>query len=139
MAIAADGRQVLAALERESVDVILMDMQMPVMDGFATTAAIRDREKVIGGHTPIIALTAHAMKGDQERCIAAGMDAYVSKPLRVGELFEAIAKFVPVVCERPAIPASIAASAAQCATNRSGVRRGLRPLASRATRNCSWK
>ena len=65
------------------------------MDGFAATAAIREREKVTGGHIPIVALTAHAMKGDRERCLAAGMDAYVSKPLRVEELFATIARLVP--------------------------------------------
>ena len=68
---------------------------MPEMDGFAATAAIREREKATGGHIPIVALTAHAMKGDRERCLAAGMDAYVSKPLRVEELFDAIARLFP--------------------------------------------
>src|SRR6202023_94299 len=91
-----DGREALAAHKRETVDLVLMDIQMPEMDGFAATAAIRQKEKVTGGHVPIRALTAHAMKGDRERCLAAGMDAYVTKPLRVEELFEAIARLVPV-------------------------------------------
>jgi CheY-like chemotaxis protein len=63
---------------------------MPVMDGFEATAVIRVKEKLIGGHIPIIAMTAHALKGDQERCISAGMDGYVSKPIRTSELFSTI-------------------------------------------------
>jgi two-component system, sensor histidine kinase and response regulator len=102
--MAGDGREALAAFERETVDFVLMDIQMPEMDGFAATAAIREREKGTGGHVPIVALTAHAMKGDRERCLAAGMDACVTKPLRVEELFAAIARFVPA--EATAVPAS---------------------------------
>jgi CheY-like chemotaxis protein len=92
--VANDGREALAALKRESVDLVLMDIQMTHMDGFAATAAIRELEKSIGGHVPIVALTAHAMKGDRERCLAAGMDAYITKPLRAEELFEVIARVV---------------------------------------------
>jgi CheY-like chemotaxis protein len=79
--IAVNGREALAALDRGSVDVILMDVQMPEMGGFEATAAIREAEQETGGHVPIIAMTAHAMKGDRERCLAAGMDDYVTKPL----------------------------------------------------------
>jgi CheY-like chemotaxis protein len=94
--VAGDGRAALAALERESVDLVLMDIQMPELDGFAATAAIRERENLTGGHVPIVALTAHAMRGDRERCLAAGMDGYASKPLCIEELFEVIARLVPV-------------------------------------------
>jgi two-component system, sensor histidine kinase and response regulator len=69
---------------------VLMDIQMPGMDGFEATAAIREKEQRFGGHIPIVAMTAHALKGDQERCVAVGMDGYVSKPIRTAELFSAI-------------------------------------------------
>src|SRR5262249_20300261 len=81
----------VAALEREPFDMVLMDVQMPEMDGFQATAAIRQREAKAGRHTPILAMTAFAMKGDRERCLAAGMDGYVSKPIRPRELFDAMA------------------------------------------------
>ena len=92
--LVGNGDAALAAWEREPFDLILMDVQMPEMDGFAATQAIRAKEKAKGGHVPIIALTAHAMKGDRERCLAAGMDAYVSKPIRAAELFEAIGRLL---------------------------------------------
>jgi two-component system, sensor histidine kinase and response regulator len=69
---------------------VLMDVQMPEMGGFEATAALRQRDQAIGRHLPIIAMTAHAMKGDRERCLEAGMDAYVSKPIQAQELFAAI-------------------------------------------------
>ncbi|HUZ45739.1 MAG TPA: PAS domain S-box protein [Terriglobia bacterium] len=94
-----NGKEVLAALEKQSFDLALMDVQMPEMDGFEATAIIRKREQGTGIHLPIIALTAYAMKGDEERCIAAGMDAYVSKPIRPQELFKAIHRQLPDVSE----------------------------------------
>jgi len=91
---AASGREALAALEIAKFDLVLMDVQMPDVDGFEATAAIRKREGRTGEHLPIIALTAHAMQGDRERCLAAGMDGYVTKPIQKDELFAAIAHAV---------------------------------------------
>jgi CheY-like chemotaxis protein len=88
--LAANGAEVLSALEKDPFDLVLMDVQMPGVDGFEATAAIRKREKSTGTHQPIIAMTAHALSGDQERCLKAGMDRYVSKPIRHEELIEAI-------------------------------------------------
>ncbi|RMF89045.1 MAG: response regulator, partial [Planctomycetota bacterium] len=90
--VAENGRQALDRLAEREFDVVLMDIQMPEMDGFAATAAIRKSEQADGKHQPIIAMTAHAMKGDRERALAAGMDGYVAKPIRVGELFRTIAE-----------------------------------------------
>ncbi len=84
--VTENGREALDALERESVDLVLMDVQMPVMDGLEAMRAIRKKEQSNGTHLPIIALTAHAMKGDRERCLAAGADDYVTKPIRIAEL-----------------------------------------------------
>jgi CheY-like chemotaxis protein/HPt (histidine-containing phosphotransfer) domain-containing protein len=92
--LADNGKAALAVWEREAFDLILMDVQMPDMDGFAVTQAIRSKEKATNTHVPIIALTAHAMKGDRERCLSAGMDGYASKPIRSAELFEAIARLL---------------------------------------------
>jgi PAS domain S-box-containing protein len=89
--VAGNGREALAAVQNGPVglfDLILMDVQMPDMDGFETTAAIRAHELLTGGRVPIIAVTAYAMKGDRERCLAAGMDGYLSKPIRVQELLD---------------------------------------------------
>ena len=88
--IAQNGIEALEALKKHSFDVVLMDGQMPEMDGFEATRRIREKEKASGSHLPIVALTAHAMQGDKERFLAGGMDAYVTKPLKVEELFSAI-------------------------------------------------
>src|SRR5262249_55598040 len=106
--VVGNGQEALAALDRQSFDAVLMDVQMPEMDGFEATAAIRARESAIGVHTPIIAMTAHAMKGDRERCLASGMDSYVSKPLRPQELFDVLEHLVPAA---PAQPIAAEASA----------------------------
>ncbi len=90
--VTTNGREAIEALEKHPVDVALMDVQMPEMDGFEATTAIRKREKSTGAHLRIIAMTAHAMKGDQERCLAAGMDDYISKPVQTKELLAVIAR-----------------------------------------------
>jgi CheY-like chemotaxis protein len=77
-------------IERENFDVVLMDVQMPRMGGFEATGIIRERERQLGRHTPIVAVTAHAMKGDRERCLEAGMDDYTTKPLKTAELLAII-------------------------------------------------
>jgi len=93
---AMDGIEALAVLSRETVDLVLMDIQMPGMDGIAAARSIRNREKPGGARLPIIALTAHAMGGDRTRCLAAGMDAYLTKPIRPDELRRAIEEFATV-------------------------------------------
>jgi CheY-like chemotaxis protein len=98
---ALDGREAVEACAADQFDVILMDLQMPFMDGFEATAELRLREVSSGGHTPIIALTANAMQGDRERCLAGGMDGYVTKPMKRAELFRAIASGLE--CKLPAI------------------------------------
>ena len=93
--VAGNGREALAALDDGPFDAVLMDVQMPEMDGFEATAAIRAREAATGAILPIVAMTAHALKGDRERCLEAGMDAYISKPLRPQELFDLLDGLVP--------------------------------------------
>jgi CheY-like chemotaxis protein len=93
VAVAANGREALAALDRDNFDLVFMDVQMPEIDGIEATIAIREKEKTTGTHVPVIALTAHAMKGDQQRCLEAGMDAYLSKPVRPQELDELLGKY----------------------------------------------
>ncbi|TEU00535.1 MAG: response regulator [Anaerolineales bacterium] len=96
--VANNGQEALAVLDNESFDVVLMDVQMPAMDGFEATAIIREREKVSGAHILIIAMTAHAMKGDRERCLEAGMDGYIAKPIRAKDLYETVEVTVARVC-----------------------------------------
>ncbi|MGI8982589.1 MAG: response regulator [Pirellulaceae bacterium] len=92
--VAGNGKEAVAALEAQDYDVVLMDVQMPEMDGYEATAVIRAMEKKSGKHTPILAMTAHAMKGDRELCLDAGMDDYVSKPIRVEQLFGALERLL---------------------------------------------
>ncbi len=92
--VAANGRKALEAMEKESFEVILMDVQMPEMDGWEATRSIREKEQKTGGHIPIVAVTAHAMKGDEERCLTAGMDYYLTKPLRTLDLLAILEKIM---------------------------------------------
>jgi PAS domain S-box-containing protein len=105
--VVGNGREALDALTHQTFDVVLMDVQMPVMDGLEATAAIRAREKGTGRHTRLIAMTAHTMNGDRERCIAAGMDGYLSKPLDPQKLYAAVE-------HDDALAAEVAASVADC-------------------------
>jgi PAS domain S-box-containing protein len=98
-----NGLEAVAAVQEGSFDVVLMDVQMPEMDGLEATAAIRESERGTGRHLPIVALTAHAMKGDREVCIAAGMDAYLGKPVRPAELLDAIDQLMRGVAQ-PILP-----------------------------------
>ncbi|MEX0819074.1 MAG: response regulator [Pirellulaceae bacterium] len=98
----ADGDEALAAFEREDFDLILMDVQMPTMDGLTATRKIRQLDRRHGGRTPIIALTAHALTGDREKCLAAGMDAYLAKPLHARELVALVEKMGGVADAAPA-------------------------------------
>jgi CheY-like chemotaxis protein len=94
VAVCCNGKEAVDSFGNEEFDLILMDVQMPEMDGFEATAAIRKAEIRTGRHIPIVALTAHAMKGDRERCLAAGMDAYLAKPIRPEELDEVLDYYI---------------------------------------------
>jgi len=93
--VAGNGKEALVALEKDPFDLVLMDVQMPEMDGFEATAVIREKEKMSGNHLPVVAMTAHAMAGDRERCLEAGMDDYITKPIRPEELSELLARYSP--------------------------------------------
>ncbi|GAC1603701.1 MAG: hypothetical protein NVS4B10_16350 [Myxococcales bacterium] len=114
--LAANGREAVERFGQGAFDLVLMDVQMPEMSGFEATAAIRKLERARGGRVPIVGVTAYAMKGDRERCLAAGMDAYVTKPIRPAELFAAIDGLPP---------RAQAASAPEGAPLRAGVLRRL--------------
>jgi CheY-like chemotaxis protein len=92
--VATDGRQALDLVDEAAFDVVLLDVHMPELDGFQVARAIRDRERATGGHLPVIALTARARPEDRERCLAAGMDDYLAKPVRPAELFAAIDRVI---------------------------------------------
>ena len=111
--VAENGKRALEILAQRRFDAILMDVQKPEMDGFEATAAIRKEEEKSGLHTPIIAMTAHALKGDRERCLAAGMDGYIAKPMTSGELLEVLTAIVapPPPVLKEIIAASIGSKA----------------------------
>jgi two-component system sensor histidine kinase/response regulator len=92
--VVGNGREAVNTLEDANWDIVLMDVQMPELDGFQATAVIREKERASGLHIPIVAMTAHAMKGDKERCLAAGMDGYISKPIRAESLINVIEAIV---------------------------------------------
>jgi CheY-like chemotaxis protein len=84
------GREVLDTLQRRSFDVVLMDLEMPDMDGLEAAATIREQERLHGGHIPIIAMTAHAIKGFSQQCLEAGMDDYITKPIKPDEMYRVV-------------------------------------------------
>ena len=98
--LATTGREAVAAAAERTFDLILMDVQMPEMSGFEATAIIREREKTTGSHVPIVAMTAHAMAGDRERCIQAGMDDYIAKPVDAKNLYAVLSKFAGACVDR---------------------------------------
>ncbi len=102
-----NGKKAVEAVRRGDYEIVLMDVQMPEMDGFAATAALRALEAEEGGYTPIIAMTAHAMKGDRERCLQAGMDGYVAKPVVPAELYSAVEADYEKASERNAPPPEV--------------------------------
>ena len=105
--VVANGRDAVLMLEEQEFDLVLMDVQMPEMDGFEATSVIREKEAATHKHIPIIAMTAHAMKGDRERCLAAGMDGYIAKPIRPAELFAGIERFTRRPEPAPAKPTAL--------------------------------
>ncbi|MCI0457432.1 MAG: response regulator, partial [Gemmataceae bacterium] len=98
--VASNGKEALETLARQPCDLVFMDVQMPEMDGFEATAALRAQEQQTGQHIPVIAMTAHAMKGDRERCLEAGMDSYVAKPIQPAGLRQAITDVLPLLAPR---------------------------------------
>jgi len=113
-----NGQEALASIERESFDLVIMDVQMPVMDGLEAIRTVRLKEQTSGLHLPIIALTAHAMKGDRERCLAAGADEYLTKPIRAAEFFAALGR---IKAGSAAPSSSLAAPAPPPSTSRTAI------------------
>ncbi len=102
VALAKNGAETVTLYGQDTFDLILMDIQMPVMDGYEATLAIRNGERKTGAHIPIVALTAHAMTGDRENCLAAGMDDYITKPIHLEELLQKVEQFSPRGTPAPA-------------------------------------
>ncbi len=125
--VAVNGLEAVNTLAAEEFDVVLMDMQMPVMDGYEATAEIRKREHQTGGHIPIVAMTAEALKGDRERCLAVGMDDYVSKPIAPAEMYRAVERF-PALC----LPVDVGLREASESVTTSAADRDVAPLERRA-------
>ncbi len=117
--IVEDGRKAIAQLEANPFDLVLMDVQLAGMSGLEATAAIREKEKRTGAHVPIIALTAEAMEGDREKCLAAGMDAYISKPIQTADLFATIKELLPRSPDTK--PASSGAASSRATLNESAL------------------
>ena len=105
--VAKNGREILEAVKRGTFDVILMDLQMPELDGLEATVAIRHEERFTRRHVPIVAVTAHAMKGDRERCLAAGMDGYIAKPIQSKELYAEIERVTAALAKETAKTATV--------------------------------
>ena len=122
--IVDDGLQAIEALKSKYFDLVLMDVQMPNLDGFSATQKIREKEKESGGHIPIIAMTAHAMKGDRERCLEAGMDDYISKPISAEKLLRSMQTLAGKPAGRkktPALPPRNKPSASEAPIDRQAV------------------
>lgn len=98
--LVANGEEALDAYSRDDFDLILMDCRMPIMDGYEATTAIRKAEETTGGHVPIVGITAYAFDGDREKCLAAGMDDYVTKPLSLQTFKEVLGRWLPAASER---------------------------------------
>jgi CheY-like chemotaxis protein len=105
--VAGNGKEAMQALERRSYDLVLMDVQMPEMDGMEATSRIRAKERLSGGRQRVVALTAHAMKGDEEKCLAAGMDGYLTKPIRPEELDQLLEKCMEKAAVQNDAPANV--------------------------------
>jgi CheY-like chemotaxis protein len=103
-AVVSNGRGAVDAVEREAFDLVLMDVQMPEMDGLEATRLIRQQERQAGAHLPILAITAYAMKGDREKCLAAGVDGYLAKPVHPAELQQGMALALSAAV--PGVPCS---------------------------------
>jgi|GEM_PF-2424684 len=127
---AANGEEALRILAEQEFDVVLMDMQMPILDGYEATIEIRQRELRTGGHVPIVAMTAEALKGDRERCLATGMDDYISKPIVPDEMYRAIERFPAISAPTDAGAKDLGLNGAAQAARDAGSKRSEAPTES---------